>query len=241
MTKLSEFISTERERFDDEDNNRFAIGFSQISRYQLFLSLILERYEEVSQRFIENQKATQALLLPGTHKMTAEHMALHEAGVRLMAMLHLEIETFYLFATIYLDKISRALEFYFGQGRGNSLDSHDQLVKNFVAYADEKGLSIPANFMDFAVMLKRDVSDFRDYQISHEKNPRRLNATMFDNEGNVWMAGTSLYPKEKDQQVESKVLKQMMQDLDLYIDSVISLLRANINKTRLKRKPEQKS
>ena len=95
--------------------------------------------------------------------------------------------------------------------------------------------------MDFAVMLKRDVSDFRDYQISHEKNPRRLNATMFDNEGNVWMAGTSLYPKEKDQQVESKVLKQMMQDLDLYIDSVISLLRANINKTRLKRKTEQKS
>jgi hypothetical protein len=239
MTKLSEFISTERERFDDEGNNRFAIGFSQISRYQLFLSLVLERYEEVSQRFIENQKASQALLLPGTHTMTVEHMALHETGVRLIAMLHLEIETFYLFAKIYLDKISRALEFYFGQGRGNSLDSHDQLVKNFVAYADEKGLSIPANFMDFAVLLKRDVSDFRDYQISHEKNSRRLNATMFDNEGNVWMAGTSLYPEKKDQQVESKVLKQMMQDLDLYIDSVISLLRANINKTRLKRKTEQ--
>src|SRR2546427_6571816 len=31
------------------------IGFSQISRYQLFISLILERYEEVKQRFLENQ------------------------------------------------------------------------------------------------------------------------------------------------------------------------------------------
>ena len=94
MTNLSDFISTERERFDDEDNNRFAIGFSQISRYQLFLSLILERYEDVSQGFLENQKASQALFLPGTHKMTAEQMALHEASIRLMAMLHLEIETF---------------------------------------------------------------------------------------------------------------------------------------------------
>src|SRR5438876_11524398 len=185
MTKLSEFISTERERFDDEDNNRFAIGFSQISRYQLFLSLILERYEEVSQRFIENQQATQALLLPGTHKMTAEHLALHEAGVRLMAMLHLEIETFYLFAKIYLDKIAHALEFYFGQGRGQSLDSHDQLVKNFAAYAAEKSLALPADFMRIAAALKKDISDYRDYEIAHEKSPRRLSGTVFDTEGRM--------------------------------------------------------
>jgi len=42
MTLLSDFVSSERERFADEDNNKFALGFSQISRYHLFLSLILK-------------------------------------------------------------------------------------------------------------------------------------------------------------------------------------------------------
>jgi hypothetical protein len=141
MTLLSDFVSSERKRFANEDNNKFAIGFSQISRYHLFLSLILKRYEEASRAFFENTNAMQATLLPGTHRLTDAQVKLREDGVRLSALVHLEIESYYLFAKICLDKIARALEFYFGQGRGKSLDSHDQLVKNFAAYAAEKRLA----------------------------------------------------------------------------------------------------
>jgi hypothetical protein len=88
-----------------------------------------------------------------------------------------------LFAKICLDKIAHALEFYFGQGRGKSFDSHDRLVRNFAAYAAEKRLALTADFMRIAAALKKDISDYRDYEIAHEKSLRRLSGTVFDTEG----------------------------------------------------------
>jgi hypothetical protein len=62
-----------------------------------------------------------------------------------------------------------------------------------------------------------------DYQISHEKNPRLAR----------------VFIKKRTSRLNPKSSSKMMEDLDLYIDSVISLLRANISKTRLKRRAEE--
>jgi hypothetical protein len=122
---MSDFVSAERARYADDDDNRFAIGFSQISRNYGFLEVILKRYEEESRGLFENTKATQATLLPGSHRLTDAQMRLHEEGVQLNLLVHLEIESFYLFAKICPDRIAHALEFYFGQVRNKPLDSHD--------------------------------------------------------------------------------------------------------------------
>jgi hypothetical protein len=118
-------------------------------------------------------------------------------------------------------------------GRRKSLDSHDGLVKNFASYAGVKGLTLPADFMTIAAALKKDISDYRDYEIAHEKSPRRMSGTMFDGDGNMKIAATSLYPKEKDQQVESKALHELARDLDAYVTRVIELIRKNRDKTNL--------
>jgi hypothetical protein len=115
-----------------------------------------------------------------------------------------------------------------------SLDSHDDLVKNFESYAGAKSLTLPAGFIAIAAALKKDISDYRDYEISHEKSPRRMNATVFDEQGTMRMAATKLYPTEKDQQVESKALHDLARDLDLYVTRVIELIRSNGAKTKLK-------
>ena len=104
------------------------------------------------------------------------------------------------------------------------------------AYAAEKSLALPADFMRIAAALKKDISDYRDYEIAHEKSPRRLSGTVFDTEGRMQIAGISLYPTKADQQVESKVLHDLMRDLDTYIALVIELVRSNGKKTKLKRK-----
>jgi hypothetical protein len=234
MTKLSEFIGSERERFANEDNNKFAISFSQISRYSAFLDVIFKRYEDASRLLFQKAKAFQETLLSGKHPLADDQMALHEESFRLTILVHLEIESFYLFAKILLDKIAHSLEFYFGQGRKTSLDSHDDLVKNFASYAVAKGLTLPADFMTIVATLKKDISDYRDYEIAHEKSPRRLNATVFDEHGTMRMAAISLYPTEKDQQVESKALHELARDLDAYITRVIELIRNNGAKTKLK-------
>ncbi len=59
---------------------------------------------------------------------TKEESAFLDQGPVLFNQLHLEIESFDLFAKIFLDKIANFLEFYFESARGLSLDSHDQLV-----------------------------------------------------------------------------------------------------------------
>ena len=238
MAVLSDFISSERERFTEADNNKFAMCFAQISRYYAFLQVILKRYEAASRQLFENTKAMQASLLAGTHSFTDEQMKLHEEGVRLMLLVHLEIESFYLFAKICLDRIAHALEFYFGPVRGRSLDSHDDLVKDFLLYAEAKTLVLPTDFMKVAEALKKDISDYRDYEIAHEKSPRRMSATVFDAEGRMRIAGTSIYPTDKDQQVESKVLHDLAGDLDIYLKLLIEVVKSNRDKTRLARTME---
>jgi hypothetical protein len=165
MSILSDFVSSERLRYADDDNNRFAIGFSQISRYHAFLEEILKRYAEQSRAFFENAKAMQATLQPGHHELTDLQMKLHEESLHLNLLVHLEIESFYLFAKICLDHIAHALEFYFGQVRKKPLDSHDDLVKNFAACAEEKKLIVTDEFTRLANVLTTDISDYRDYEI----------------------------------------------------------------------------
>ncbi len=88
--------------------------------------------------------------------------------------------------------------------------------------------------MTIAAALKKDISDYRDYEIAHEKSPRRMNSTVFDKHGTMRMAATNLYPTAKDQQVESKALHELARDLDVYTTRVIELIRTNGAKTKLK-------
>ena len=110
--KLSAFIGSERGRFSVRHNNIFSIGFSHITRYHEFLLIIFERYREASQEFVENTRKLQSLIKPGLQKATQEHLTLHAESQSLTIKLHLEIESFYLFAKILLDKIARADDRY---------------------------------------------------------------------------------------------------------------------------------
>jgi hypothetical protein len=90
---------------------------------------------EASRQLFANSKALQASISPGTHPFSQEQAMLYEEDAQLAVLVHLEIESSYLFAKILLDKIAHAFEFYFGPSCKKSLDSHDSLVKNFTAYA----------------------------------------------------------------------------------------------------------
>jgi hypothetical protein len=234
---LSKFIGSERERFAGEDNNRFAFSFSQISRYYEFVEVIVDTYKSASQQFVANTRAHQESFLSGSHKVSDTQMLILKEGWRVNLLVHLEIESFYLFSKILLDKISHSVEFYFGPARGHSFDSHDNLCKYLASYAEQKGLTLPQDFIKLATELKTDVSDYRDYEIAHEKSPRRISGTIFDADGKPRIVATNLYPKEKDQQVESKALEDLHKRIDEYINQVIILIRSNADKTRLQVEP----
>lgn len=236
MDMLSEFITLERERFSTRHNNLFAFSFSHISRYFEFLKIIQARYHKVAAEFIENSKAQQATFQSGTNSVTEEQMQLLNRGREITAILHLEIESYYLFAKILLDKIARAFEFYFGQSRGLPLDSHDDLVKNIQGYISAKQLTTLQNDVkELMQNLKQCVSDYRDKEIAHEKSPRTMKATMFSHgaRSTAWVANTKIYPTEKDKQVESKEIDEVMGLIDKYTSEVVKYIRENKEKTNL--------
>lgn len=234
ISRLNEFVDAERERFTTVDNNRFALSFSQIMRYAEFIEIIAGRQTEAGLKFVANAAALRAAVPSGGASLTAEQRRLLDEGRKLTDALHLEIESFYLFAKILLDKIARSIEFYFGQGRKCSLDSHDDLIKDLGKYSTIKRLSVPAKLLELALSLKQDISDLRDYRIAHDKNPRRVLGTAFGLDGKTTMISTTIYPTPNDKQLQTRDPNDLLTEIGDYIDSVIDLFGTNRHLTELK-------
>ncbi len=244
LNKLINFISEERSRFENKHNNMFAFCFGEVSRYYEYLLVIHERYRLESKEFMEITKAHQALIKPGTHPVTDDMMALFNKSTAISTKLHLDIESFYLFAKILLDKLAMAIEFYFGQGRGLSLASHDKLVKNFEQFSAIKSLVLDQELLTTSKKLKKDISDFRDYQITHvsyDRNARLTRGTLWDSEGNTKLLLNAIYPTENDRQVETRLLNELITDIEDYIVKIVSFVQQNQSKTTLELdRPNQK-
>ena len=75
-------------------------------------------------------------------------------------MLHLDIETFYLFAKILLDRIADTFGFMFGVDWKSSGSSHSDLSKRFETLCRDKGLEIrPDNLPALISKLSKAVVD----------------------------------------------------------------------------------
>lgn len=237
MQKLYDFIRSERNRFETKQNNMFAFSFSEISRYHDYLRIIHARYKTVSKKFAENSKALQeSFKMGGSGAINDEQNKMLQESIEIGIRLHLEIEAFYLFAKILLDKISLSIQFYFGVARSLSLASHGKLTRNIDKYIKTKGLTINPELVEHIKKLKEDISDFRDYQIQHIPDYRQgriIRGTGFDREGNARISLMALYPTERDKQYNSKLLPEMLSDIEEYIVQVIDFIENNKNKTAL--------
>jgi hypothetical protein len=234
MSAITEFIRRGRDRFAVDDGNILAFSFGKVTRHLVFLEIIRQRYKEASAAFIGNSEAFRATIKPGgPYAMTQEQLRLQAEGWPLSNLVHLEIESFYLFAKILLDELAHAIENYFGPARGLSLDSHDDLAKSLRAYADVKGLTVPEEFEKAVADLRQRISDFRDQQIAHEKSPRTMRGTTWDATGEVMLATNRLYPKDGDKQVNSESLSSLASAIEGYIDHV-DLIETNQSRARFK-------
>jgi hypothetical protein len=218
MKELTDFIVSQRDRFEFEHDNVFAFSWSKINRRLAFLDVIERRYIEASKAFLENSAALQ------------------DEAPRLIVDLHLEIESYYLFAKIALDNVAHAIEYYFGPARGLSLDSHDDLTKNLAQYAAAKSLVLDADLLERMADLKRRISDVRDYKISHEKSPRTMAGTSWDQDERLArIAMTRLFPRSSDpEQFESEPLPKLREAIHEYLSQVIIFITNNETKTALK-------
>jgi len=226
------FVGQERERFVVEDSNLFAFSFSKVSVYRADLDFILERYKQSSAEFIGDTQARQERIKQGSQDRTD---SLRNSWP-LQQKLHLDVESFYIFAKILLDHIARAIQFYFGQAQGVSLQLHDRLAKFIERYASAKGLdTVPQSLLSLIKELKAKICDYRDKQIEHENSPRTIKGTMYMTDGaESWITITRLYPTKTDTQVEGQSPTELIERIDDYMKQVIQYISQNHNKTSFK-------
>ncbi len=237
--RLIQFIERERRYLDDRANNLFAYSWARGWRYACYLVVTLARYHDAS----ENWKAAQARFadlmkgfVGGT--LTAE---MHAAMGQIQAsevFLHLEIESFYVFAKIVLDCLARSIQQTFGQHPGLALLRHSQILKGFESYAIGRGLSAPSQEL---LVLARDlqvhVSDFRDKFVVHLDDPRRTFGTSWDAGGHAFVhAANMLYPRKTDPRDmdfgRGRSPVELGSLLDRYIDLLLSYVASNMSLAR---------
>jgi len=235
-TPLEQFAIEERQRYPGQGNNRFAFAFAQVSRYDRFIRIIHQRHQAAAERFSRNTRECRVIMDatgPGTHEVGPQLAALFDEASELTLELHLEIETFYLFAKILLDKVARFVENNFGAVRSLALDSHDDFTKRLNKYMTAKDLSVPKELPTLSRELKQRIADFRDYQIAHEKSPRTLHYTAWGGENKPpRLALTRIYPLPgEEQQSESGNLDEILFLLDSYMRCLIELVATNRQKS----------
>jgi hypothetical protein len=235
--KLNDFIDRQRRRFPIGSGNVFAFSFSKVSRHWRFLEIIQQRHDQASSSLAANFQAFRETVARGTGTLTPQQTAMLGAASALTDTVHLEIETFYLFAKILLDEVAHAIEYYFGPARNLSLRSHDKLSKSVLEYARVKDLKLPDGLEIAIAELKSRVSDFRDFQIAHETSPRTMRGTISYPHGDARVVTHKIYPTEKDRQVESESLQSLKHALESYIELVIALIEDNEEKLHLRQAP----
>lgn len=212
-------------------NNTFALSMAHVGRYESFLALIVDRYEAANKAFLADAEAFVAATKAGS-EYGDERL---EQSRRLTDELHLEIESFCLFAKILLDHIAHAICYYFGPARGIPQFRHSVLVKKLNAYAATKNLVIPDGFLAQASALQARVSDYRDDNVTHDNSSRTIYVTMYDSIGRkAAIAPSRLRPVEReDQDSRSDSPDELLATIDKYIESFVHLLETNRPKTSL--------
>jgi hypothetical protein len=240
LRRLTEFIKVERDRYGDRGGNMFAQTFSRITKTYRYLLIIEDRYISASEAFMQNTSALQATIIEGNHPCTPEQQVLHDQGWKLGLAVELEIDSFYVFAKMLLDRIAHGIEFYFGQAKGCSLESHKEMMKCFPDYVLAKKLKEPSNRLKERIeALKTEIRDYRDHEIVHAKKPRVLEGIGFDKSGSVYKTQGIMSPSEKDKFVSSKSPKDLMVLLDEYICLIIEFMRENATQARIEHQPSQ--
>lgn len=234
---LDDFISKQRIRFDTKDNNLFATSWGKVSRRLEFLKIIMYRYTKLSIECVQSHEELRAALSGKSGTYTQLQQKLYNDTRSIGAQVHLQIESAYLFAKIILDDIARAIEYYFGTVAGCSLDSHNDWEKGIDKYIGIKKHIMDPELRAKISELKKKISDYRDYQIAHEKSPRTVFGTTLDKVGGIKIVTSRIYPKESEYAGEESVTpNEIFESVESYVEMIVSFIVANQDLTGRKRK-----
>jgi len=231
---FAHFIENERDCYSGQGNNRFAFAINQVWHYFLYTELILGRYLQSSESYIEQQEIRQRTFERGPSQLSQEEEEDWIKAVELGYEVQFEIESYYMFSKVLLDKIAKFLWFYFGQERGLSIGSNDKLCKNGTDYFHEKGVAVNPTFLECAKSLHDEISVYRDKQIAHLDNFRVSRGLSWTKgKKNPIISSGYLHPEHHDKYAVTTDLAVLHHQICEYAALLCEMLIANREKSKL--------
>jgi hypothetical protein len=244
--RLHDFITRQRDQLPPDDSNYFGVVvFGDVTKYYQFILLIVERLRREGSVFFERTRARFEQMRqtgPGTRRLTLEEEQEYEGAATQTAQLHLEIESFFIFTSILLDRIAGATQYYFGASKGQ-WKSFEAMKDHLEGYAENKGLSVPpVDLLELARWLHGNVSLFRHELLvhKHEDDYRaRLGfATGLDNStGETYPILGLLFPKEGEEPKTGERPEVILSKLDAFINAWVDYLTQNESRKNLQPAP----
>jgi hypothetical protein len=226
---LTSFIERLRDRLDIDRGNAVAIAFSQVTELMAYLRVIADDYELANEQVMGYIEARRQSFTEGTHQLTAgeiEQMEQHREASRL---LHLRIDTFYVFAKILLDKIGPLLEALFGQGVAASLERHSKLIRNLDDYAGQRGLTPVPEDLTSRMNGMDVIVEYRDNWITHDSSPRTVKGTTYDlRSRQATTARSRIYPRAGETVAPQPTSpRALLPEIEAYVEAVFDYIEAN--------------
>ena len=237
----SAFIQARVRHQDIHGVNLLNSALSSWIRYHDFLVIIRDRYEQLSTPYIEaiikgfdsvkteagpGQSSSRTL----TTEEQLEMQRLHQIG----QVLHLDIESFYVFANILLDRIASTFRYYFWR---KPEWNHRQLMESISKICEKKSLSVvPDNILGMPADLEQRIVKYRNKLIEHVEEPRIVHATRWDADKKAKIAPSLLFPMDEEEdsfQHSTGDIDEILARVDRYIIAMLDFFDANAEKSIL--------
>ena len=228
------YLTDKLERHLAAERNQFPIGRArvlenaalEIKRYSAFLILVKARAIEVSVKC--NEALRCCVGMPAGEEREKRMSRFEQLNVNLQ----LDIESFYIFATIYLDKTSHFLEAYFGELRDCSFESFRSLKQQLDLMESSHGFKLNRQFREMAEKLFTDIVDFRDKKITHAKMPRLFRGLNWEADGRVTMASGLINAKPTDKLFQTTDVGDLWMLLEKYSGLFTEFVEQNPKKAK---------
>ena len=149
-------------------------------------------------------------------------------------MLHLDIETFYLFAKILLDRIADTLGLVFGVKWKRSGSSYSDLSIRFTALCGQKGLEILPDDLPALISKLWAIVDYRNKLIKHPGDSPVGRGTLFAPGEASSIVASRMYPTEQDaafRQTEDP--HALLRALEAHIEAMLTFFEVNAKRAPL--------
>ena len=216
------------------------MAFSQATRYYLILEIVRGRYSEASREYVDDTRAVQAD--PKNHN--------HDRSLDLSLRLHLEIESFYLFAKLFLDRTADALAYFFGFKWGGLGSTFSKLAEKYDGQKQyRKHLPpLPEPLKKIIMELKEQIVEHKTDTIEHVQEAGLTHATTYSEElapDGTTVVKTRIYPmvvaaspSGRSPHQDTQTPDEIFLKLNAYIDAFVDFLETNIEVSPLFPKPD---